>query len=220
MSKLKEFTMASARPLPVIILADISGSMGENSKINILNDAVSEMIETFAEEDDSRAEIHVGVITFGGGGANLHKPLLPVSDIQWEPMEASGRTPMGEAFELARTIIEDRELIPGRAYRPTLVLVSDGMPTDDWKGPLDALLSSERASKAARFAMAIGAEADNEVLTAFLANEDSRVYEAHEAREIKKFFRWVTMSVTTRSRSVNPNSIVEETAPDLDEFDY
>src|SRR5690606_12720836 len=55
MSKLKEFTMSSARPLPVIVLADVSGSMSANGKIDALNDAVSEMIATFAEEDDTRA---------------------------------------------------------------------------------------------------------------------------------------------------------------------
>lgn len=220
MRKLKEFTTSSARPLPVIVLADVSGSMSANGKIDSLNDAVSEMIATFAEEDDSRAEIHVSVIAFGRGGATIHKPLRPAADTQWESMETSGRTPMGEAFDLARTMIEDRETIPSRAYRPTLVLVSDGVPTDDWRGPLEALLGSERASKATRFAMGIGADADNEALTAFLASDEARVFEAHEAREIKNFFRWVTMSVTTRSRSANPNSVVMVEPTDLDDFDF
>lgn len=219
MSKLKEFTMSSARPLPVIVLADVSGSMSANGKIDALNDAVSEMIATFSEEDDTRAEIHVSVITFGGG-ASIHKLLRPASETRWEPMVASGRTPMGEAFELARSMVEDRETVPSRAYRPTLVLVSDGVPTDDWRTPLATLLKSERASKATRFAMGIGADADHETLIAFLANDEGRVFEAHEAREIKNFFRWVTMSVTTRSRSTNPNSVVMVEPTDLDEFDF
>ena len=220
MSKLKEFTMSSARPLPVIVLADVSGSMSANGKIDALNDAVSEMIATFSEEDDSRAEIHVSVIAFGRTGASLHKPLSPAGETQWERMEASGRTPMGEAFDLARTMVEDRDTISSRAYRPTLVLVSDGVPTDDWRGPLEELLKSERASKATRFAMGIGADADHETLAAFLANDEGRVFEAHEAREIKNFFRWVTMSVTTRSRSANPNSVVMVEPTDLDDFDF
>ncbi len=220
MSKLKEFTMSSARPLPVVVLADVSGSMSANGKIEALNDAVAEMIATFAEEDDSRAEIHVSVLTFGGSGAALHKPLRPANETEWEPMEASGRTPMGEAFSLVQRMIEDRDTIPSRAYRPTLVLVSDGVPTDDWRGPLDQLLQSERASKAMRFAMGIGADADHQTLTAFLANDEGRVFEAHEAREIKNFFRWVTMSVTTRSRSANPNSVVMVEPTDLDDFDF
>jgi len=117
-------------------------------------------------------------------------------------------------------MIEDRETVPSRAYRPTLVLVSDGVPTDDWRTPLATLLTSERASKATRFAMGVGADADRETLTAFLANDEGRVFEAHEAREIKNFFRWVTMSVTTRSRSANPNSVVMVEPTDLDEFDF
>ncbi|MDF1552530.1 MAG: VWA domain-containing protein [Deferrisomatales bacterium] len=220
MTKLKEFTMSTARPLPVIVLADVSGSMSANGKIDALNDAVSEMVTTFAEEDDSRAEIHVSVIAFGRGGASIHTSLRPARETLWVPMEASGRTPMGEAFDLVRTMVEDRNTIPSRAYRPTLVLVSDGVPTDDWRGPLAELLKSERASKATRFAMGIGADADHETLTAFLANDEGRVFGAHEAREIKNFFRWVTMSVATRSRSTNPNSVVMVEPTDLDDFDF
>jgi len=220
MSKLSEFTMSSARPLPVILLADVSGSMAANGKIEALNDAIAEMIATFAEEEDSRAEIHVSVITFGSEGAKLHKPLEPAGDVTWENMAAVGRTPMGDAFSIAQQLIEDREVIPGRAYRPTIVLVSDGVPTDDWKTPLASLLGSERASKASRFAMGIGEDADKETLKAFLADDEARVFEAHESREIKKFFRWVTMSVTTRSRSANPNSVVVVEPTDLDDFDF
>jgi uncharacterized protein YegL len=127
---------------------------------------------------------------------------------------------MGEAFDIAQNMIEDRDVVPSRAYRPTLVLVSDGLPTDDWQTPLKSLLDSERASKAMRFAMGIGEDADKETLKAFLGGQEGRVFEAHEAREIRKFFQWVTMSVTSRSRSANPNSVVVVEPTDLDEFDF
>ena len=220
MSQLNEFVMPTARPLPVILLADVSGSMAANGKIQALNDAVAEMIATFAEEDDSRAEIHVAVLTFGLDGARLYKPLQPAGEATWERMEAAGGTPMGGAFALAQQMIEDKNIIPSRAYRPTLILVSDGVPTDDWRRPLEALLGSERASKASRFAMAIGADADLETLKAFLADSDSRIFEAHEARKIRQFFRWVTMSVTTRSQSTNPNSPAALAPPDPDDIPF
>src|SRR5689334_8726549 len=76
MSKLREFTVSSARPLPVILMADVSGSMSADGKIDALNAAVAEMLAAFAEEDDGRAEIHVAVVTFGGE-ASLHTPLQP-----------------------------------------------------------------------------------------------------------------------------------------------
>jgi uncharacterized protein YegL len=212
--------MAAARPLPVFILADTSGSMGADGKINVLNEAVSQMLSTFAEEEDNHAEIHVLAISFGRGGAALHLPLQAAADIKWEPMQAAGRTPMGEAFALAQTLLEDRSVVPGRAYRPAIVLVSDGVPTDDWEGPLKGLLSSERASKATRFAMGIGEDANLETLSTFLGDSEFGVFEAHEAREIKKFFHWVTMSVTSRSRSATPNSVLHIEPTDLDDFDY
>ena len=217
MSKLKEFTISSARPLPVILMADVSGSMAADGKIKALNSAIAEMIETFAEEDDGRAEIHVAVVTFGGDAA-LHVDLTPANDVQWTPMKANGRTPMGAALDIVTDLIEDRERIPRRAYRPTVVLVSDGLPNDDWQGPLARLLGSERAVKAQRFALGIGADADNDVLRAFLDDPEGRVFDAHEAREIRKFFQWVTMSVTARSRSAQPNQTVDIDPLDIDDY--
>ena len=66
MSSLKKFAMATPRPLPVIVLADTSGSMGENGKIEAPNAAMKGMVSTFAKESRLRAEIQVGLITFGG----------------------------------------------------------------------------------------------------------------------------------------------------------
>lgn len=220
MSKLSEFTLSSARPLPVILLADVSGSMSVNGKIEVLNASVSEMIRDFAETDSARAEIHVSVITFGGKGANLHQPLTPAENIAWTAMSANGKTPMGGAFTLARELIENKETISGRAYRPTIILVSDGVATDDWEEPLNELLQSERASKASRFAMGIGVEAGEETLNMF-ADQPDHVFKAEEAAgDIKKFFKWVTMSVSTRTRSINPDQPEEFDIFDFeDEFD-
>lgn len=217
MTKLKEFTVSSARPLPVILMADVSGSMAADGKIEALNSAVAEMIAAFSEEDEGRAEIHVAVVTFGGDAA-LHVGPAPASGVQWTPMRANGRTPMGAALDIVTDLIEDRDRVPSRAYRPTVVLVSDGLPNDEWRGPLARLLGSERAAKAQRFALGIGADADHDVLRAFLDNAEGRVFEAHEAREIRKFFQWVTMSVTSRSRSAQPNMTIDVDPLDLDDY--
>jgi len=205
MSRLKEFTTQAARPLPVILLADVSGSMGVDGKIQALNHAVREMIEAFQDESDLRAEIHVSVITFGGQ-VRIHLPLGVASAASWTDLGASGGTPMGSAFDKARELVEDRNVISSRAYRPTVVLVSDGQPTDAWEAPLQALLASERCGKAFRMALAIGADADQHVLQAFLGDPEARVYRADEARQIRQFFQLVTMSVASRSRSANPNN--------------
>ncbi|MBL9042736.1 MAG: VWA domain-containing protein [Myxococcales bacterium] len=215
MSKLQEVSIVAARPLPVILLADVSGSMAAAGKIDSLNQAVREMVAAFAEEDRSRAIITVGVITFGSGGAKLHQPLCPAHEMTWQGLAAAGNTPLGAALNLATELMEDQAQIPSRAYRPTVVLVSDGQPNDEWEEPLARLHSSPRASKAERFALAIGDDADCEMLQRFLGSPEARVFRAHEARQIKQFFRWVTMTVTTRSRSINPNLLAA-----LEDLDY
>lgn len=211
-SRLGEFTVSDARPLPVILLADVSGSMAADGKIAALNLAVREMLEAFKDEFDLRAAIQVCVITFGGE-ARMHLPLGNAADAVWTDLGANGGTPMGAAFQMTRTLVEDRNALPSRAYRPTVVLVSDGQPTDEWRQQLDALLQSERGGKTFRMALAIGADADHAVLSEFLADAQARVYRADEARQIRKFFQFVTMSVSTRSRSANPNTPPPATDP-------
>lgn len=212
--------------MPVIILADVSGSMTTHGKLSSLNRAIAEMITFFADEQDVRAEIYVAVITFGGYGANLHQSLQPASQIQWVDMKATGTTPLGAAFELATLLLEDKTLIPSRSYHPNLVLVSDGQPTDEkgqvsdnWKEPLQHLLNSERASKALRFAMGIGPDADEETLKAFLIGQHPEipVFRTDETK-IQKFFRWVTVTVSSRSRSVSPNSVPPIDLDNLEEL--
>jgi uncharacterized protein YegL len=206
-TKLKGFAAPQPRPLPVIVLADTSGSMSMNGKIEAMNEALKTMVLSFGRESRLRAEIQVGLITFGGATARQHVPLVAAHRIDGvEALAAEGRTPMGSAFEMARTWLEDKDLVPSRAYRPVLVLVSDGAPTDDWEAPLAALKASERGQKATRFAMAIGADADRDMLAKFANDLEAPVFEADGARDIVKFFRAVTMSVMARSASAAPNS--------------
>ncbi|MBY6093952.1 vWA domain-containing protein [Ferrimonas balearica] len=201
---LNDFVVSTPRPLPVILLCDTSGSMSVDGKIEALNEAVKQMVATFSEESRIRAEIQVGLITFGQGVIE-HLPLTAAKDItNVVPMQAAGLTPLGAALNRTRMLLEDKEIIPSRAYRPVIVLVSDGYATDDWEAPLEALNRSERASKVSRIAMAIGQDADRIMLEDFIDDPEAPLFEAQHARDIHKFFRAVTMSVTTRTRSANP----------------
>lgn len=218
---LKDFTVVAARPLPVIVLADVSGSMSADGKIETLNRSLREMIASFGNEDDLRAEVHVGVITFGGSKAEAMHPLAPASKLDWDDLKASGKTPLGSALALATSWLEDRSVIPSRAYMPTLVLVSDGQPDkgDAWQQELQKLLGSQRGAKAQRLALAIGADADEGVLKAFVANPEVPVLHAHDASQISRFFRFVTMSVCSRLASVNPDIPAAPEGFDLENFE-
>lgn len=222
MSQFKSFTISAPRPLPVIVLADVSGSMSVDGKIEVLNDSIETMARDFASQDDRSGEIQVAVIAFGGESARLVQAPVPARDFAWHAMEADGRTPLGHALAMVRELLEDRDQIPSRAYRPTLILVSDGQPNDEWEEPLQQLLASERASKAFRVAVAIGADADRDVLRDFLGDRSAKVFEANEARDISEFFRRVTMSVSralTSGSYQTLEALPMEPGDDLDTLD-
>ena len=130
MTDLRDFTIATARPLPVILLADVSGSMTQNGKITVLNRAVREMIQGFADASSARVEIQIAVIVFSGETARLHQDIVPTNKFSWQDVEAKGKTPLGSAFLLAKSLIEDKQKIPSRAYTPAIILASDAKPTD------------------------------------------------------------------------------------------
>ena len=112
---------------------------------------------------------------------------------------------MGAAFDLARQVLENKDIIPSRAYRPVLILLSDGQPDFGWDTAFKALCASERAQKASRLAMAIGPDADEKMLKNFVNDVEAPLFKAHNARDIHRFFRAVTMSVTSRTVSQNPD---------------
>jgi uncharacterized protein YegL len=220
---MQEFAVASPRPLPIFVLADVSGSMGERGKISSLNYALREMTTSLAGETPERVDIQVAVITFGGSDAKLHIPLTSASKVQWCDLSAAGVTPLDSALTMVTGMIEDVQLVPRRAYRPVIVLVTDGLPTDSngnlhdgWKLSMAKLLASDRGKKADRFALGIGDDVDLVMLTDFLHDPAKSVMKAEDAKSIRTFFKWVTMSVTVRSRSTTPNSVPPLPPPDLD----
>ena len=211
---LNSYVAREPRPLPIFILADTSGSM-RGEKINELNLALREMLTALNEADDIRGKFQLSVIAFGGE-VRLVQPLEDITGLTLSELTASGNTPMGQAFEIVQEMIEDREIVTSRAYTPTIVLISDGIPTDcseemyrrknyfDWE-PLKNLHSGERSSKCQRLALGIGEDADTEMLKAFIDNPEVPVIRTKDASGIAKFFRWVTMSTVARMHSVNPN---------------
>lgn len=209
------------RAIPVVLMLDKSGSMAENGKIDVLNSAVRTMLESFRKNDNSIVAIKVAIIAFGGNEATIltHDKNHESVQIQYADevfdnyteLEAYGMTPMGHALTIAKSLIEDKDKIPSRCYRPYVVLVSDGMPNDNWEQPLEAFITEGRSAKCYRMSMGIGVDKGTEeysVLKKFASSPEA-VFAASDASGISKFFRFVTMSTTTRASSSNPNNIPE-----------
>ena len=213
---LNSYVAREPRPLPIFVLADTSGSM-RGEKINELNLALREMLNTLNAADDIRGKFQLSVIAFGGD-VKVLQPLADIEGLILTELSAAGNTPMGQAFEMVREMIEDRNVVSSRAYTPTIVLISDGLPTDcteemyrrknyfDWE-PLVDLHNGERSSKCQRMALGIGEDADTDMLKSFIDNPEIPVIKTKDASGITKFFRWVTMSTVARMTSINPNEI-------------
>lgn len=211
-----KYTVSKAKPLPVVLLLDTSLSMnagGEQSKIAELDSAVRDMIKDFAHEEQLETEIQVSVITFGYDGVKLALPYTNASKVEMKKLEAHGNTPMGTALRMAKDMIEDKETTPSRAYRPLVILCSDGAPNDDWEAPMDNFIKDGRSSKCDRMAMAIGSDANEAVLKRFIEGTENPLFYAKDASSMHKFFKFVTMSVATRSHSQNPNVIMKIEPP-------
>jgi uncharacterized protein YegL len=219
MDSLNDFLIQKPRPLPVIIAIDRSGSMSENGKIDALNIALKDFIDSIKDEDSNKAEIHIALYSFGGDSASCDMPLTSISQVNAPSYQAQGKTPMGGAFSLLKELIEDKSLIPSRSYKPTIVLLTDGLPTDEWQKPMSELINDGRSSKAFRIAMAIGDDADKNMLSKFVSTPDYLVT-GENARDIRKFFRFVTMSVTQRMKSQTPDMQQVPQMPEDDTLDF
>jgi uncharacterized protein YegL len=199
-----DYTVEEAKPMPLILLLDTSGSM-MGDKIAALNNACSRMVKKLKEEAMKEVKVVLTVITFGNNGVQLvtNPPHQDVAKYLWQDLYTDGNTPMGIALTMAKDLIEDKETTPSRIYRPLVVLVSDGVPTDSWEQPLEAFIGNGRSSKCDRLAMGIMCHTD--VLDKFVNGTGNAVIAAKDADDIIRFFKFVTMSVTQRSHSKDPN---------------
>jgi uncharacterized protein YegL len=191
----------SKRPLHVIVAADCSGSMmGE--KIQSLNYAIAVMIPQLAawDQEQENASVFLRVVTFGDDVRwHIAEP-TPVAEIRWVPLEIveGAVTNMGGALRAMASVLGPDRL-ERRALRPVLLLVTDGMPTDDFDGGLAELMATPGGRAALRLAVAIGHDAAHEPLTRFIADPSMPVLVADNAEDIPDLLVAVSIAVSRMS---------------------
>lgn len=190
------------RPLHFIWIADCSGSMKTDGKIQALNTAIREAIPHMQKvaDENPNAEVLVRAVRFSSGAQWHVSQPTPVADFKWNDLSADGVTDMGKAL----TMVADQLKIPpmtDRALPPVLVLISDGQPTDDFNSGLKALLDLPWGKKAVRIAIAIGEDADPEVLQKFLANPELKPLQANNPEALVQHIRWVSTAVLKSASS-------------------
>jgi uncharacterized protein YegL len=189
------------RDLHFFWLLDGSGSMaGENGrKIASLNFAIAQAIPDMHElaQKAPRARLLVRVLRFGDGVDWLIKEPTPVSELKWDQeVQAKGETAMGRAIAAVVDKLDEIDT-KQRLYPPAIVLVTDGKPTDA-KGVFDDALRrliTHRVGKySQRFAVAIGSDADKDLLKAFIGDDNIPVMEANDSDSLKRMIKLTTLT--------------------------
>lgn len=78
----------------------------------------------------SERVIELCILTFGNDRVKIIKPLSKPDDSDIYTLSAAGNTPPGMASDNVYNLIIYYTVISSRAYIPTIVLISDGNPTD------------------------------------------------------------------------------------------
>jgi uncharacterized protein YegL len=186
----------ATRPLHFIWIADCSGSMSVDGKIQALNTAIREAIPHMRSVADENPNAHVFVraIKFSSGAQWHVSQPTDIADFKWADLVADGVTDMGRAL----TMVADQLKIPpmtDRALPPVLVLISDGQPTDDYMSGIKAVMDQPWGKKAVRIAIAIGEDADHEVLQKFIGHPELKPLQANNPEALVKHIRWVSTAV-------------------------
>jgi len=190
----------ASRPLHFFWLADGSGSMRVEGKIQALNQAIREAIPHMrsAAQENPHATVFVNAIRFADEAQWMDNRLTPVSEFRWNDIDAKGATSLGEALTMVGEALQP-PLMTDRALPPVIALVTDGLPTDDFQAGLDHLLSKPWGRLAMRIVVAIGEDSSSkeaqEIFRAFMSNDALQPFQANNPEALAEQIRWVSTAV-------------------------
>jgi len=192
------------RQLHVFLALDCSGSM-TGSKIASLNYAVRAAIPELrsVSADNPEVDVRVRAVRFASTVTWHVAEPVPIEQLEWTDLAAGGETHMGDALAAIADVLT-QEKLPGRQLPPVIVLASDGQPSDDIEAGLAKLHGSFYGSRALRIAIAIGSDADEDILERFIAHPPMRPLHASNAQELVQQIKWATtMPVKSASSPTN-----------------
>jgi uncharacterized protein YegL len=186
----------ATRPLHFIWIADCSGSMSVDGKIQSLNTAIREALPHMRDvaKENPNAQVLVRAVKFSSGAQWHVSQPTDVEDFQWTDLSADGVTDLGKALKM----VADQMKIPpmtDRALPPVLVLVSDGQPTDDYASGLQELMDQPWGKKAVRIAIAIGEDFDLDILQKFIGHQEIKPLLAKNPEALVRHIKWVSTAV-------------------------
>jgi len=185
------------KTLTLFFLVDTSGSM-KGDKIGTVNVAVRDVLPEIKEiaETQADAEIKIAVLRFSDGVEWLtpHGP-EDVEHYYWEFLHADGLTAFGEACGALNAKLSKKEFMKGASssFAPVFMLFTDGQPSDEWQGPLAELKQNPWFKLGIKAALAIGEDADKNVLEQFTGNSET-VIEVRNKAKLRSMIRFLAVT--------------------------
>ncbi len=203
-----ELTPAARRTLHMFFMVDTSTSMS-GEKIAAVNDAIRNVmpIVNTIGDDNPDAEIMVAAMKFDSSASWLTPSPLKTSDFSWVDQDACGCTAMGEAcLELNSKFSHKHGFLKSASgsYAPVVIMLSDGGPTDDFYGAMTTLDTNAWFRHSTRIAIAIGNDADTDVLARFTGNPEL-VFRVHNIDALKAVIK---LAVITSSQVCSASASV------------
>lgn len=199
------------KTMVLFFVVDTSGSMA-GSKIGTLNSAIAELESELADisKENADAQIKIATLAFSTGAQWMESEPVEAENFRWNYLEAGGVTDLGEACLQLNEKLSRKTYMNEVAgsFAPVIFLLSDGVPTDDYRRGLEKLKSNNWFNAAIKVAVAIGDDADKSVLAEFTGNVEA-VIEVHNPGQLKKWVRFISVTsaqIGSQSSSVGYNS--------------
>lgn len=207
------------RTLTVFFLIDTSGSMA-GGKISSLNVAIRDTLPMLSQlsSENTDTEIKIAALQFASGCDWMYPRPLPVEDFEWNDLEANGLTSLGAAYqELLKKLSQTSGFMQeaNASCAPVMILFSDGVPTDDAKHGLEHLKENNWYNAAIKIAVAIGDDANKDVLKEFVKNNNEAVLTVHNVNDLKKMIYLVSVTASqVASKGVSVGTDAPESRQD------
>jgi uncharacterized protein YegL len=195
------------RTMVLFFVIDASGSM-DGSKIGAVNTAIQEVIPAIRDvsEENADAQIKIAALEFSNGTRWLTpQGPIPAENFSWNFIDAAGVTDFGAACKALNEKLSTKAFMQEAtgSFAPAIFLLSDGDPTDEWQNGLAELKKNNWFKAAVKVAVAIGDDANKDVLKEFTGSMEA-VLEVHNAAMLKKMIKFVSVRASqVASKSSN-----------------
>ena len=186
---------------PVVLLLDTSSSM-TGQPINELNQGLVTLQQELSQDDLASRRVQVAIVTFDSR-VNVVQDFVDFNQFNPPQLSTRGTTAMGEGIETALNLIEShKQLLKSNAidyYRPWLLMITDGAPTDSWQNAAQILHQFHADKKVVFFAIAVQG-ADINTLSQIVP-PGSIPPQQLQGLAFNELFTWLSKSMGSVSRS-------------------